>query len=815
LILLTFAEKRSVISPANFEEKTGFDVIRQMLEGYCLGNAGKVRVGNISFNSNPDDLNLELNITQEFRTLLLTVFGYPASEYFDHHEELTHILVPGTFLTAESLVLLRSSYSCYSNCVLFISESSSYNFPNLHTLIAGKVIEPGIVANISRIVDNDGSIRDNASPALLDIRKNLSRMVTMIDKKIAQALTQAKLDKVVPPETEIAIREGHAVIPVQSSNKRRLSGVIIDESATGQTTYIEPTEVFELRNSIRELELAEKREIIRILIEFADELRPYVPLLMESLDFMGRLDFLRAKALLAIETGSMKPILHQQQAFHWLQARHPLLALSLKKQKREIVPSDITLDENNRILIISGPNAGGKSVLLKTVGLLQYMLQCGLLIPVLDTSQAGIFSNLFIDIGDQQSIENDLSTYSSHLLNIKNLLGYADASTLFLIDEFGAGTEPQSGGAIAEAVLETLNDKKAYGVVTTHYANLKLLASLHAGFVNGAMLYDAKHMKPLFVLKTGKPGSSFAFEIALNISFPKEVLEKAGNKVGHAKLDFDKQMQDLEAEKLEISQKEKQLQQADEMLNSLINRYTSLKEELDRTQKEILEKARFEAQAILNKSNQIIEKTIREIKQSRADSLKTKQLRAEIRTFTEEITVPTMPEKIIEEEIPKPDLATGGPVVKGSRVRMIGQHETGEVTEINGSIATVAFNTVIMRVKSDNLEAVATNTPVKKVINRGFAYQNMVNDMNARMANFRLSIDVRGMRAEEAEVLIQKYIDEAVMLRVPEVSILHGKGNGILRSVIRNYLSGIPEVKHFSDASLETGGSGITLVTLK
>jgi DNA mismatch repair protein MutS2 len=805
-----------VISPSNFEEKTGFDTIRRMLDGYCQGEGGKSRVANIKFSNNPEILNSELNVTEEFRTMLLTVFGYPASEYSDLEEELNHILIPGTFLPAESLLLLRESYKAFINCKTFISDTSANTFPDLHSLIAPQYIEPGIISGINRVLDSEGNIRDNASPALLEIRKSLSRMTHQIDKKIAQALTQAKLDKYVPADTEIAIRDGRAVIPVTSSNKRKISGVIIDESATGQTSYIEPTEVFELRNSIRELELAERREIVKILIELADELRPNIQLLKESLDFLGRLDFLRAKALLAIETGSMKPILRVQQAFSWLQARHPLLMLSLKKQKREIIPSDISLDETNRILIISGPNAGGKSVLLKTVGLLQYMLQCGLLIPILDTSEAGIFDNLFIDIGDQQSIENDLSTYSSHLLNIKILLSYADHSTLFLIDEFGAGTEPQSGGAIAEAVLETLNDKKSYGVVTTHYANLKLLASNHSGFMNGAMLYDTKHMKPLFVLKTGRPGSSFAFEIATNISFPTEVLKKAGEKVGHAKLDFDKQMQDLEAEKLELSLKEKQLQQADEMLSGLINRYTSMKEDLDNKKKEILEKASNEAKSILNKSNQIIEKTIREIKQSQADASRTKQLRTEIKEFTEQVAeIPVFKPIIEKEEIVPPEKSTGKPVIKGSRVRMIGQHESGEVVDIHGNDVTVAFSTVTLKVKSENLEVLQANSPVKKSVNRGFAYQNMVNDMNARTANFRITIDVRGKRADETETLIQRYIDEAIMLHVSEVSILHGKGNGVLRSIIRNYLGGIPEVKQFSDASLETGGSGITLVTLK
>lgn len=788
-----------------------------MLAGYCLGEAGKLQANNLNFSNNSDELNTELDLTQEFRTMLVTVFGYPSSEYFDLNDDLNHILIPGTFLAAESLMLLRTSYSAYSGSVSFIAETAPSNFPNLHTLITGRIIEPGIISGINRILDNDGNVRDNASPALLEIRKSLSRMAHAIDKKIAQALTQAKLDKLVSPETEIAIREGHAVIPILSANKRKLSGVIIDESASGQTSYIEPIEVFELHNSIRELELAEKREIVRILIEFADELRPHIPLLKESINFLGRLDFLRAKALLAIETGAMKPLLRNQQSFSWIQARHPLLMLSLKKQKREIVPSEISLDENNRILIISGPNAGGKSVLLKTVGLLQYMLQCGLLIPVLDTSEAGIFDHLFIDIGDQQSIENDLSTYSSHLLNIKNLLVFADKSTLFLIDEFGAGTEPQSGGAIAEAVLESLNDKKAFGVVTTHYANLKLLASNHPGFLNGAMLYDTRHMKPLFVLKTGRPGSSFAFEIATNISFPKEVLDRAGEKVGHGKLDFDKQMQDLEAEKLELNLKEKQLQQADDMLAGLIKRYTSLKEDLDKKQKEILEKANSEAKAILSKSNQLIEKTIREIKQSQADSQKTKQLRSEIKVFAEKVTEKETaePVEIEKEEIIQPEVLSGAPVQIGSRVRMIGQHETGEVTELSNNDAVVAFNTVTLRVKTKNLEVVALNTPVKKVVNRGISYQNMVNDMNARTANFRISIDVRGKRAEETETLIQRYIDEAVMLRVPEISILHGKGNGVLRSVIRNYLSGVHEVKNFADAPLESGGSGITIVTLK
>lgn len=804
-----------MILPSNFEEKTGFESIRQKLTGLCHGEGGKEFVAEMSFSTDFDTIFKNLELTEEFRTLLLSVFGYPASEYFNLEPELLHIQIPGTFLEVETLIQLRTSYSVFSNCLSFICETSSVTFPQLHSLISGHVVVPSILIHINKIIDNEGNIRDNASPALLEIRKDISQLTHQIDKRIAQALTQAKQQKLVAPDTEIAMRDGHSVIPVQSANKRKISGVIIDESATGQTTYIEPTEVFELRNRIRELELAEKREIIRILAELSDAIRPYIQTIIRSLQFLGYLDFLRVKALYAIETDSMKPVLLKKQSFNWIQARHPLLYLSLKKQKREIVPADISLSEENRILIISGPNAGGKSVLLKTVGLLQYMLQCGLLIPILDTSEAGIFEDIFIDIGDQQSIENDLSTYSSHLYNIKKLLEIAGPSSLFLIDEFGAGTEPQSGGAIAEAVLESLNEKKSFGVITTHYANLKLLASNFSGFINGAMLYDTRQMKPLFILKTGRPGSSFAFEIATNIAFPKSVLEKAGEKLGHAQLDFDKQMQDLEAEKLEMSRKEKQLQHADEMLNSLISRYSHLNETLEKQRKEIIEKATAEAKSLINKSNQLIEKTIREIKQTQANAEKTKQIRNNLKEFTQELVKPQAEPIEVPVIVKSPEIATDEPVQQGSLVKMKGQSEIGHVSEIHGNEATVSFNSVILKVKIANLEVVKGNNLLKKPVNRSHSYQNMLNDMNARMANFRISIDIRGTRAEEAEGLIQRYIDEAVMLRVNEVSILHGKGNGVLRNIIRNYLAGIPEVQNFSDATLENGGSGITIVTLK
>lgn len=788
-----------------------------MLLHKCLGERGRIFVNKLSFSNNFEELTKELQLTDEFRNLLLNIYGFPSSEYFDLTEELLQIQIPGTLLPAETLVLLNHSYSVYVDSIDFLKNLPEENYFLIKDLIKNQWIENSICIQITKIIEPDGRIRDNASPELMSIRKEMAQMSHLIDKKINSAINQAKQNKIIPPETEIVIRNGQSVIPVAASNKRKLSGIIVDESATGQTSYIQPAEVFELLSRVRELELAERREINRILIELANFLRPHIHHINSSLWFLGRLDFLRAKALFAIESGSQLPRFKNEPAFNWLQSKHPLLMISLKKQNREIVPANININETQRILIISGPNAGGKSVCLKTVGLLQYMLQCALLIPVLDTSDAGIFDSIFIDIGDQQSIENDLSTYTSHLTNIKSLIEIANEKTLFLIDEFGSGTEPQSGGAIAEAILETLNSKKSKGLVTTHYANLKQLASSSDGFANGAMLYDTKRMSPLYVLQTGKPGSSFAFEIASSIHLPSHIIESAASKVGSSKMDFDKQVQELEAEKIEIDRKEKQLRKAEELLSELISRYNSLNENLIENKKEILEKAKLEGHRIISDSNKLIEKAIREIKQSQANAEKTKALRNEIKQFENQINklVEETPQPTLESPEPEVDTVIQTTLVKGTRVRIKGQSESGDIIEIHGKEATIAFSSVVLKVPMEKLEALQNNKPAKKQVNRGFHYQNMLNDINARMANFRLTIDVRGKRADETESLIQKYIDEAVMLHVPEVSILHGKGNGILRNIIRNYLSGIPEVRTFADAPLEMGGAGITIVSLK
>lgn len=810
----------TVHSYSLIEEKLGFTQIRKILDDYCLGESGRDLISALSFSGNYEVIARELQAADEFRTMMITVPGFPSEEYEDLSSDMVTLRIPGTFLQIEQMLLLRNSYFFFSDCINFIRALNAADYPALYSIIDGYYPDARITAEINRIIDEKGEIRDRASEELYTIRKKIVSQQHQVDKRIASLLTQAKTQKWVQPDVEIAVRNGRLVIPVPAANKRKLQGVIHDESSTGQTVYLEPTEVFELNNEIRELELAEKREIIKILTHFADYLRPQLEELIHIYQLLGRIDFLRAKTLFALSIGAVKPLLSRNAELSWFEARHPLLYLSHSKQNKTVVPLDIRLDAINRILIISGPNAGGKSVCLKTVGLLQYMLQCGLLIPLKETSESGIFSEIFIDIGDQQSIEDDLSTYSSHLVNIKKLLERAGSATLFLIDEFGAGTEPQSGGAIAEAVLETLNERNSRGVVTTHYANLKLLAAEQNGFVNGAMLFDTKVMKPLFKLKIGKPGSSFAFEIAGNIEFPKEVLAKAGEKLGHAKLDFDRQVQELDNEKTEILLKEKQLRQADEMLSGMIEKYKRMTDELESKKQEIVEKSRNEAKLLLESTNKIIENTVREIRHSQAEKTVTKALRKELKEFEEQLEKPIEPAQphipVAEPEPEKRIKLAASEFRLGDRVSMEGQREAGEIIELSANDAVVAFSTVKLRVQLSRLEMLSGNqkSPAKSV-NRSLSYQNMLNDMNARIANFRLSIDVRGYRAEEALTIVQKYIDESIMLRVGEVNILHGKGNGILRSSIRNYLQSVPEVKQFSDEKLESGGSGITVVKFR
>lgn len=799
-----------------------------MLKEACLSQLGEKLVDSIHFSYDFNSINKRICQTEEFRQVLLMEDSFPAQSYFDLREELLRISVFGTYFEQETLFNLKSSLTTIFECIKFIKKLDINEYPKLKELVEDVFVDKQIVERIEQIIDDKGEIRDNASPELSKIRKELANKLAVVNRKIMQAMNLAKKSGWTQDDFEVTIRNGRAVIPLSATHKRKIQGFIHDESSTGQTIYLEPTEVFETNNEIRELESAERREIIKILLEFTDFVRPFSEDLIDAYNFLGFIDFIRAKAKLAIRFEAIKPILHDEALIEWTDAKHPLLYLSHRSHKKEIVPLSIKLDDDQRILIISGPNAGGKSVCLKTVGLLQYMLQCGLLVPMKETSEAGIFYKIFIDIGDEQSLENDLSTYSSHLLNIKFFLENSDSKTLFLIDEFGTGTEPQLGGAIAEASLEKLNRNYSFGVITTHYANLKLLAEKGNGIVNGAMLFDSKNMRPLYQLKIGKPGSSFAFEIARKIGLDADVLENASLKTGRTQLDFDSQLQQLEIEKKELDEKNQSVKVADEFLAEIIDKYEKLNKQLKESKAEIINQAKKEAKQILDDSNKLIEKTIKEIKESNASKEITKELRKEIEEKKIEIEPQGNKEQQKEEPIPvstsspKPkkkkivttaEIIDNSPIGKGDKVKIINQNTSGEVLEIQGKNATVLFGSLKLKTPLAKLQKIkggVINPGTKKA--QSTQYSHFMNDLNDKMANFKPNLDIRGKRAEEALTIVRSFIDDAIMLNVSEVSILHGTGSGILRQIIRDYLGTIKEVKSFKDEHIERGGQGITIV---
>lgn len=840
----------TVIIPLNFEQKIGFDKVRILLQDQCISALGKGHVEEMQFEASHGIIQEKLQQTEEFRQILLSGKSFPNSGYFDMTAELKRIQLKGTYLDPVSLFDLKTSLQTINNILEFFSKAGDQQFPGLKKLMHGLEPNDSLLAGIERIIDDKGEIRDSASPQLKEIREKLISKQRSIDRRIRKSMQSAHAAGIAPEDAEVTIRNGRLVIPVMAANKRQLQGFIHDESATGQTVYIEPTEVFDLNNEIRDLENAERREIINILIAFTDLLRPESEDLFRAYDFMGRIDFIRAKAKLALRINGIKPVLKPTPMFNWRRARHPLLYLTLLDQGKQVVPMDLELSKKDRILVISGPNAGGKSVCLKTAGLLQYMLQCGMLVPMEENSEAGVFEGIFIDIGDEQSLENDLSTYSSHLLNIKEFIKAADRNTLFLIDEFGSGTEPQLGGAIAEASLHALNQRKAFGVVTTHYANIKLMAENETGIINGAMLFDTHEMRPLYMLRTGKPGSSFAFEIARKTGFPEDVLEHATGITGFSQIDFEKQLQELETEKMHLEKEKEKYGVADSFLAEMIDKYESLLEELNSRKSEIINDARTEAGDILAGANKVIEKTIKGIREAQAEKEKTKAVRKELKEESEKILQNKVAGQKHKEQRTKKiksnrtafaaGLPTGGghtgnkdrgakkkdkkagleypggiPVV-GDMVEIVQYGTTGELLSIHGKTATVTSGTVNIKVPLEDLKKIRfTEGRPDVAYRKNPAYGSISSDINRRAANFKPSIDLRGKRAVEALDELQSYLDDAILLSVKEVSILHGKGDGILRQVIREYLQTIDDIEHFGDEHVERGGQGITIIRFR
>ncbi len=838
----------------NIEQKLGFDRIRQMVTEQCTNALAARMADEMRFSSDFEKVQYELQLTEEMRQIVLMESEFPQQDFIDLTPILTHLRVGNTVIPLESLFDLKLSLRTIRECYYFLTAEEHQQYTALRNLAievelgyGGKSSQLNVINSLlGKLIDDHGELYDNASPALAEIRRTKARKAAEVEAQVNSTLSRAKREGWAPEGAEVTIRDGRPVIPLLTTHRRKIKGLIQDESATRLTAFVEPAEVVELGNDLRELDFDERHEIQRILLTFSDRLRPLLPQLDEAYHFLARIDFLRAKARVAIELNACVPILHREPRVDWMDARHPILYLQKKRQPHPqplslkargvdsfegVIPFDLNLHSTPlssgrggggeaRILIISGPNAGGKSVLLKAVGLIQYMLQCGMPVPLRPTSECGLFGSIFIDIGDQQSIDNDLSTYTSHLQNMKALVGSADEKTLFLLDELGGGTEPRSGCAIAEAVLEVLYDKGAFGVVTTHFADLKLLADRMPGIVNGAMLFDTNAMRPLYRLSVGHPGSSFAFEIAESIGFPKDILDRAGEMVGREQLNFEHQLQQLELDKKEIEKKKEELRVADEFLAEVTEKYQRMSDNLQARRHEIVGAARREAQQILTDANRTVERTISDIKSAKAEKEATQQARARLAEATEQNTKALTEQS---ERNRKSQVRINSdnsvrdkemPILVGSIVRIDGEETYGQVVEIKGKKAVVESNSIRMTIPLSRLQGTAKQKiPTAKSavsVSRG-----IYDDINEKRARFNPTLDLRGHRAEEAIAELHQFLDTALLLSEKEVRILHGKGYGILMQIIRDELRANRDVRTFHPEKLELGGEGITVVELR
>ena len=870
-----------MIYPQNFEQKIGFTEIRHLLNQHCLSPLGLQRVSEMRFSADVRLLRERQKHTQEFLSIMEEEDNFPDQNFFDIRNSIKRIRIEGTFLDEQELFDLKRSLETIVGITNILNKGKGdqileqiemqtvpdetvdqqtveedfkdedFKYPALHRLSKDVKTFPQLAKRIDAILDKFGKIKDNASPELLRIRREIAATEGSISRMLHNILRNAQQDGIVEKDITPTLRDGRLVIPVAPAMKRKIKGIVHDESATGKTVFIEPAEVVEANNRIRELEGDERREIIRILQEFAAQVRPYTQDILHSYGFLADIDFIRAKAHFARQIHGITPYLSGKPVIDWTMAIHPLLQLTLSKHGKKVVPLDIELNGRQRILIISGPNAGGKSVCLKTVGLLQYMLQCGLPVPIGENSKTGVFGSIFIDIGDEQSIEDDLSTYSSHLLNMKNMMKHCGGTSLLLIDEFGGGTEPQIGGAIAEAVLKRFNQKKAFAVITTHYQNLKHFAEDHEGVVNGAMLYDRQQMQALFQLQIGNPGSSFAVEIARKIGIPEEVIADASDIVGREYINADKYLQDIVRDKRYWENKRQNIHQREKQMEQTIARYESEIAELQQSRKEIIKKAKEQAEQLLRESNAKIENTIKMIKEAQAEKEKTKNVRQELDEFKnkledierqhQEDKIARKMQQIIDrqkrqaerkekktQEAERKVLADAEktareaqekalqakPLAVGDTVRIKGQTTVGTIEDIEGKTVIVTFGMMRTNVQYDRLER-ATPPPTKATDRATtFVSKQTQDSVYEKKLQFKQDIDVRGMRGDEAINAVTYFIDDAILLGMSRVRILHGTGTGILRTLIRQYLNTIPGVKSFKDEHVQFGGSGITVVDL-
>ena len=854
-----------MIYPGNYEHKIGFDEIRSLLRERCLSSLGREKVDEIAFSTDGELVREQLQQVDEFRRLTEKSDDFPLQFFFDVRESLVRIRLAGTHLEEQEVFDLRRSLETIHNIVKYLrkDEDEVCLYPALKRLTENVVTFPAVIRRIDSILDKFGRVKDGASMTLAGIRHELQSTEGSISRTLYTILHAAQRDGLVDKDAAPTLRDGRLMIPVAPGLKRKINGIVHDESATGKTVFIEPAEVVEANNRIRQLEAEERREIVRILTVFTDEIRPNVKEMTDSYLFLGSIDLIQAKARLAETMKAIVPTIIDKPHIDWIRAVHPLLAKSLEKQGKQVVPLDIELSQ---LLIISGPNAGGKSVCLKTVGLLQYMLQCGLPIPMGERSTCGLFRNIMIDIGDEQSIEDDLSTYSSHLMNMKQMMRNCDEHTLLLIDEFGGGTEPTIGGAIAEAVLKQFWKKKTFGVITTHYQNLKHFADDHEGVVNGAMLYDRNEMRALFQLSIGQPGSSFAIEIARKTGLPEEVIQDASDIVGRDYIQSDKYLQDIVRDKRYWEGKRQTIHQHEKRLAASGERLEADIEELERERKAILQKAKEQADELLNEANKKIENAIREIREQQAEREATRRIREEMEAFRQEIS--DIDQKATDEKIERKmrqieerkkrkaerkkekgevrseggevrdNLKTRGtpattqslPLNTGDSVRIKGLTSIGTIEKIEGKMATVIFGDMRTKMRLERLEAAEPEASNNNSPSSNANSQTIANDhssLNAhqfsrstreaideRKYSFRQDLDVRGMRGDEAVNAVMYFIDDAILVGMSRVRILHGTGSGILRQLIRQYLRTNPAVISCRDEHVQFGGAGITVVDI-
>ena len=824
------------------ESKLGFDKVRTMISDRCSTEYAVGRVAEETFSTDPKTIGLRLALTDEMRLIMMFEESFPTNGYIDCLDFLKPLANPGWNIDLGSLGKLRTMVETVRRLTIFFMSIKDGIYPNLKKMSAPVLSFPEVQRRIDVILDKYGDVKDTASDNLLHIRRSLKSKEGAISKRANAILKQAQADGIVDDDAGLSVRDGKLLIPVNSSSKKKIPGFVYDTSATGKTAFVEPAEIVELENEIFTLRAEEAQEIQRILAAFSDFVRPYIPELINSAEYLGEIDFLVAKAQVSLDFKAGMPLISEEGEMNLRKARHPLLERALAREKRAIVPVTVKLNPTKRILLISGPNAGGKSVCLKTTGLLQYMFQWGMLIPTSETSELPVFDRIMVSIGDDQSIENDLSTYSSFLEDMKSMLKAADGKTLILIDEFGSGTEPAAGGAIAEAILAEMDRRGAFGVITTHYTNLKLYASgPDTGVINGAMQFDAAKIQPLFKLDIGMPGNSFAFELARKMGLPENIVKDAETRAGEEFVGMERNLRKIVRNRRALDEKLQKIKNTDKTLDSITERYQKELEGIKQAKKEILDQAKKEAMEIVQGANKTIENTIRTIKESQADKEKTSVARKDLQEFITALQTKKESEQknhddyldkklkqlserkrksaarkngIAQEAVRETsDQFRSGPLKVGEKVKVKDNGMVGEVVRVSNKAVTVAVGNITSKMPLDKVERISSNE-YKAARKESVTPRSVIDNSGLRERRLRFSpeLDVRGERVSDALDIVIHYIDDAVMLGVGSVRIIHGKGTGALRDELQKYLRTVPGVGSVHDEHIQFGGSGVTIV---